>query len=198
MQTQTLTEDQNPTPSALTPGVYPAKLEANIVTSAGRTLLLRPIRGDDDEKLIAFHDRLSDDTIYRRYRSAHPKLSVDEVAHLTRVDYINRLALIIEDDGDIVAVGRYDRYPGSDVAETAFVVSDDYQNMGLARHLLKALADAAATRGVGNFRAETFSTNLGMLSVFRQSGFPLKTAAVSHNETSVLFPINHDKTPDQT
>jgi GNAT superfamily N-acetyltransferase len=172
-------------------------LEANIVTSSGRTLLLRPIRSNDDEKLVAFHSCLSEDTIYRRYRSTHPKLSVDEVAHLTRVDYTNRLALVVEDDGEIVAVGRYDRYQGSDVAETAFVVRDDYQHMGLIRHLIKALADAAAARGIGNFSAETFSTDQGMLAVFRQSGFPLKIAPVSHDETSVLFPINHEKTPDQ-
>jgi GNAT superfamily N-acetyltransferase len=196
MKSQTLTE--RPTTNGPTPGLYPEDLEANIVTSSGRTFLLRPIRSDDDEKLVAFHDRLSEDTIYHRYRAPHPKLSVDEVAHLTRVDYINRLALVIEDNGEIIAVVRYDRYPGSDVAETAFVVSDDYQNMGLARHLLKALADAAAPRGVGNFRAETFSTNMGMLAVFRQSGFPLSAAPISHNETSVLFPIIHRKTPDQT
>src|SRR5271169_5212310 len=75
-------------------GRYPADLETDIEVSSGRTLRLRPIRSDDAAKLIAFHSKLSFDSIYRRYFSMHPELSESEVRHFTELDYVDRLALV--------------------------------------------------------------------------------------------------------
>jgi GNAT superfamily N-acetyltransferase len=167
---------------------YPAELEADIEVRTGATLHLRPIRGDDAAKLIAFHGRLSFDSIYRRYFSVHPELSHDEVTHLTEVDYVDRLALVIEDGDDLVAVGRYDRYPSSTTAEVAFVVRDDCQHLGLGHRLLQALADAARVRGITTFTAETLFENRDMMSVFRHAGFPI-TTSISGGEISVRLSI---------
>jgi GNAT superfamily N-acetyltransferase len=155
---------------------YPAELETDIEISDRAPLHLRPIRGDDAAKLVAFHGRLSFDSIYRRYFSVHPELRPDEVIHLTEVDYVDRLALVIEDGDDLVAVGRYDRYPSTSMAEVAFVVRDDYQRLGLGHRLLETLADAARVRGITTFRAETLFQNREMMSVFRHSGFPMTTS----------------------
>ncbi|MGP8009874.1 MAG: N-acetyltransferase family protein, partial [Acidimicrobiales bacterium] len=104
------------------PGSFPEELNADVTVTSGATLHLRPIRADDAERLVVFHSHLSFDSIYRRYFSLHPELSADEVRHFTQVDYVDRLALVIEDGDEIVAVGRYDRYPESPTAEVAFVV----------------------------------------------------------------------------
>jgi GNAT superfamily N-acetyltransferase len=124
----------------------------------------------------------------------HPVLSTTEVKHFTQVDYVNRLALIVEDAGAIVAVGRYDRYPEGTTAEVAFVVRDDYQHLGLGHRLLDALAAAAWERGITEFSAETLSTNRAMLSVFRHSGFPVTTTS-EYNEVSVRFAIDPQGEP---
>jgi len=171
------------------PGRYPGELEANFVVVTGATLRMRPIRDEDAQKLIEFHARLSFDSIYRRYFSIHPELSPDEVRHLTQVDYVDRLALVIEDGDDLVAVGRYDRSPDSTTAEVAFVVRDDYQHLGLGHRLLEALAEAARARGISTFSAETLFTNRDMMAVFRHSGYPL-TTSVSRGEVSVRFSID--------
>jgi GNAT superfamily N-acetyltransferase len=111
------------------------------------------------------------------------------VRHLTQVDYVDRLALVIEDGDDLVAVGRYDRSPDSTTAEVAFVVRDDYQHLGLGHRLLEALAEAARARGISTFSAETLFTNRDMMAVFRHSGYPL-TTSVSRGEVSVRFSID--------
>jgi GNAT superfamily N-acetyltransferase len=167
---------------------YPAELETDIEVRTGATLHLRPIRSDDAAKLVAFHGRLSFDSIYRRYFSVHPELSHDEVIHLTEVDYVDRLALVIEDGNDLVAVGRYDRYPSSTTAEVAFVVRDDCQHLGLGHRLLQALADAARVRGITTLTAETLFENHDMMSVFRHAGFPI-TTSISGGEISVRLSI---------
>ena len=118
----------------------------------------------------------------------HPELSTAELAHLTRVDYVDRLALVIEDGHRLVAVGRYDQYPFATKAEVAFVVADDYQHQGLGRQLLEHLATAAWDRGITSFTAETMSSNREMLSVFYDSGFPVKTVQ-EDGDVSVRFSI---------
>jgi GNAT superfamily N-acetyltransferase len=169
-------------------GRYPAELETDIIVRSGLTLHLRPIRRSDAHKLIAFHHRLSFDSIYRRYFSVHPELSHAEVVHLTDVDYVDRLALVFEDGDELVAVGRFDRYPSTPTAEVAFVVRDDYQHLGLGHLLLEALADAARQRGITTFSAETLPENHDMMSVFRHSGYPM-TTSISRGDISVKLSL---------
>ena len=177
-----------PSSDEFVPWRYPPELECDMATRDGRTLHLRPIRADDAEKLEAFHSRLSGDSIYRRYFLMPPTLSVAELTHLTQVDYVDRLALVIEDGEQLVAVGRYDRYPMTTRAEVAFVVADDHQHLGLGIELLERLADAAWVRGITTFSAETMVSNREMMSVFRRSGFPV-ASTFSDGEISVRFPI---------
>ncbi len=169
-------------------GVYPAELECDVTTSTGETLHMRPIRPEDAEELVHFHLNLSSGSIYRRYFSFHPELSEREVEHLTTVDYVDRLAFIVENEHRLVAVGRYDRIPGTTEAEVAFLVTDEFQNHGLGLLLLKHLADAARQRGITIFTAETQADNRGMLGVFKDSGFPV-TSSIEEEVVSLSFPI---------
>jgi GNAT superfamily N-acetyltransferase len=170
------------------PWRYPEELIAEVRVTEGAKFRLRPIRSEDAEKLVVFHAHLSFDSIYRRYFSLHPVLSADEVRHFTQVDFVDRLALVIEDGEELVAVGRYDRYPQSPTAEVAFVVRDDYQHLGLGHRLLGALAEAAWARGITTLCAETMLVNRDMLAVFRHSGFPMTTSS-EFGEISVRLSI---------
>ena len=77
-------------PSSHAPGVYPGELEGDFTTKVGLVLHVRPIRPDDAAALVAFHHRLSEGSVYRRYFSWHPELSDAEVTHLTTVDFVDR------------------------------------------------------------------------------------------------------------
>src|SRR5271157_2124009 len=84
---------------------YPAELESEIRMGDGKTLHIRPIRPDDGQALSVFHDSLSDQTVFRRYFYLHPRLSPVEIDHLTHVDYVDRLAIVVEDADRLVGVG---------------------------------------------------------------------------------------------
>ncbi len=171
---------------------YPARLVCEISTIEGAVLRLRPIRPDDADGLVDFHSRLSARSVYRRFFSAHPKLSEAEVERFTRVDYVDRLALVALDGDRLVAVGRYERRPGTDEAEVAFVVADDYQHHGIGTLLLEHLAEAAWSRGIAEFSAETLTENQDMLRVFYDSGFRVATSSEA-GTTTVRFPIEPDE-----
>jgi Acetyltransferase (GNAT) family len=101
------------------------------------------------------------------------------------------LALIAEDSGRLIAVGRYDRSPGTAEAEVAFVVADAYQHLGIGTMLLDHLADAARPVGIATFVASTLAENRAMVDVFLHSGFPVATSS-SHGLVSVRVSIGPD------
>jgi GNAT superfamily N-acetyltransferase len=166
-------------------------LDADATTVTGAVVHLRPIRPEDAPRLVAFHGDLSPESVYRRFFSVHPRLSAAEVERFTTVDYVDRIALIAEDGDRLVGIGRYERLPGTDEAEVAFVVADDHQHRGIATTLLEHLAAAAWRSGIRTFIASTMADNRDMLHVFADCGFPV-TQVLEAGIIDVRFPIEPD------
>ena len=158
-------------PSAL---VEPDRWESDVVLADGGTVHVRPIRPDDAERLIAFHAGLSPESVYFRFFSPKPRLTEKEIEKFTTVDMDGRVALVALLHDDIVAVARYDRWPGRDEAEVAFTVADEHHGRGLATLLLEHLAAIAPTKGISRFTAEVLPDNRSMLGVFRRAGFEVR------------------------
>ena len=167
---------------------YPSELERDAVSDGDLRCHVRPIRPDDGARLVAFHEHLLPRSVFLRFFSFHPELSTKEVEHFICVDYVNRLALVVESGDRLIAVGRYDSAPGETEAEVAFVVADDFQHHGIGALLLDELARAAWQRRVTSFRAETLCENRTMLDVFHHSGFPA-TSSVEYGTVTLRFPI---------
>lgn len=148
---------------------YPSDLERDVTLGDGARIHLRPIRPDDEEHLIAFHDRLSGQTAYQRFFNVMTHLPRASAHFLANVDYRRRLALVAEHgEGSsrmLVGVARYDCTGQPEIAEIAFVIRDDWQNRGLGTILLEALLAAAADRGIVRFRAYVLTSNGRMLDL---------------------------------
>ena len=74
---------------------------------------------------------LTNETTRLRFFIPHPHLTPGEVERFTHVDHHEREALVALDGPDLIAVGRFDRLPGTDDAEVAFVVADGWQGQGV-------------------------------------------------------------------
>jgi GNAT superfamily N-acetyltransferase len=155
--------------------------EQRLVTRDGMELQISPINESDAERLVAFHATLSEESIYFRFFSTHPKLTPAEIDRFTHVDGASRVALLVLDEDRIVAVGRYDRLGNSPEAEVAFVVSDAYQKHGLATALLNRLAVIARAHGIETFVALTLADNRRMRGVFVDAGYDVHSAFCDGN-----------------
>jgi len=149
--------------------VYPKELEREIGLRDGARLRLRPIRPEDQDRLIAFYDRLSRHTAYQRFFTVMKRLPPDWAHLLANVDYQRRLALIAEhgpvDAPELVGVARYEPTDRADTAEVAFVIQDGWQNRGLGTTMLDELLAAAEARGIRRFRAWVLANNIRMIDL---------------------------------
>jgi acyl-CoA synthetase (NDP forming)/RimJ/RimL family protein N-acetyltransferase len=147
---------------------------STVVLGNGDTVFIRPLTVDDRPALARFHERQSAESIYRRFFSPKPQLSEKELLHFTDVDMVDRAALAVESHDEFIAWASYERWPGRNEAEAAFMVDDAHQGAGIATLLLEHLAVIARSNGIERFTAEVLGDNRAMLAVFAKAGWPLQ------------------------
>ncbi len=147
---------------------------SSVVLGSGDTAFIRPLVPADQEALASFHRRQSPESIYRRYFSPKPELSEKELDHFTAVDMVDRAALVVESHDELIAWASYERWPGRNEAEAAFMVDDQRHGEGIATLLLEHLAAIARSNGIERFTAEVLGDNRAMLAVFAKAGWPLQ------------------------
>ena len=158
--------------AAIDPALYPSQAEADIVLRDGSTVHVRPVRRDDRDSLRAFLGSVSQDAIwFRFFAMANLDWAADWSAD---VDYRQRFGLVVETGTPrrIVAHAAYVRC-SDDRAEVAFLVADAWQGHGIATILLAHLAEHADAQGISTFIAQVLPSNHKMITVFRESGFPV-------------------------
>ena len=146
---------------------YPRELMRTVVLKDGASARIRPIRPDDEPRLVDLYERLSRHTAYQRFFTVLRRLPNDWYHFFANVDYVRRLALVAERETvagtQLIGVGRYEPSEEPDVAEVAFVVEDGWQGRGLGAILLEAVLGAADARGLRRFRAYVLADNHRML-----------------------------------
>ena len=147
---------------------------ATVVLGDGESAFVRPLVPGDADALAAFHRRQSPDSIYRRYFSPKPEILPEQLHHFTHVDMVDRAALLVELHDEFVAWASYERWPGRNDAEVAFMVDDELHGRGIATLLLEHLAAIARANGIERFTAEVLADNRPMLAVFARAGWPLQ------------------------
>ena len=149
----------------------------------GKQVLIRPIEAGDKDRLAAGHLALSDESRYRRYLTAKPRLTEAELRYLTEVDGHDHFALVAvltEDPEQLVAVARFVRLRDRpDTAEFAIVVGDDCQGHGLGRVLAEALVAAARDLGIRRFTATVLSENVPAQRLIARMGRDLRYEGTS-------------------
>ena len=150
--------------------------EEGIPLCDGTHALVRPVSQDDGPALVEFRRQLSGRAHFPRYFPEDPVLTFDEIQRLTCVDGWNHVTLVAENNGALIALGRYDRLPDPRQAEVAFAVADAHQHHHIASELLRRLAHVARMAGVSQFKAEVSPENATMLAVFEEAGFPVSSS----------------------
>ena len=167
---------------------YPSHYEADFLVRDGSTVRVRPIRPSDEQALFEFFRGLSERSRALRFWGGVGEAFLRrEAERLAHVDYVRAFGLVALLGRDQRIVGHASYVADDDRAEVAFVVADACQGQGLGTILLGQLAHIASERGIRTFEAVVRPENHQMLSVFRESGFPIELHA-EPGEIRVEFP----------
>lgn len=142
----------------------------------GTKVHVRSIVPEDEPLLIEAVAAMSERSVYFRFFSPLKRLP-DALAHrLAVVDYEDRFALVATTHKPaarerIMGVARYDRVLGTDIAETAVAVVDEFQRRGLGSALLTILTKVALEHGIKAFTLIVLPENQQMLGMLRKMGW---------------------------
>ena len=170
-------DDRLPVP-AIRP--YPSQYSGTVDLSDGSVVKIRPIRPEDEPRMVQFHGTLSDDSVFYRYAGMlklDTRVAHDRLARICFIDYDREMALVAErpatDGGPpaIVAVARLTRLVGTNEAEFALLVSDAAQGHGLGTAMLRRLFDVGRDWAIDRIVAEILPGNAPMRRISRALGF---------------------------
>ena len=128
---------------------------------------LAELEPGDEESVGRFYERLSPESLYRRFFSPVTRRE-QFVRQVLRVDGHERAAVAAVEEGELVGVAQYSRRPGASSADLAIVVADAWQRQGLGTRLVAALADRAAQTGIERFDVDVQGDNRGVQRLLRR------------------------------
>jgi GNAT superfamily N-acetyltransferase len=157
----------------------PGEFDAEMILSGGTQVFFRSIRPTDESAVKDLLFALSRETVYYRFMSGAVKFTPPSIQDFVFIDHRKDVCIAgatPETHGDlIVAVGRYYLDPGSNHAEVAFVIRDDWQGRGIGKFLFHHLATIAKRNGIAGFTAETLGDNKRMRAIFNKSGMKVQS-----------------------
>jgi acetyltransferase len=146
-------------------------------------LIIRPIRLDDEQEMVHFHERISEESIYMRYfeylgldrRTSHERLV--RICTNTPESY----AIVVEQPAGlhrpaaILAVGRLTKTPESYAVTFDMLIIDEEKTPRLGKLLLQRLIKLAHAFGFRFLTGELLLADHDTSNLCRTLGFALHT-----------------------
>ncbi len=158
---------------------YPKALEETVTLGDGRSLLLRPIRPEDEPSLQEAFAKLTPEEVRLRFFAPMSTLDHVAAARFSQLDYDREMALVLTDPGipgrtEIYAVVSLSADPDNERAEYAILVRHDMAGMGLGILLMRRIIDYARQRGIREIDGDVLRDNRTMLKLCKVFGFTTK------------------------
>ena len=167
--------------SAIRP--YPTRYVSDWTMKDGNQVTIRPIRPEDEPLMVKFHETLSERTVYLRYfhlMNLTQRVSHERLTRICFIDYDREMALVAEyrdtttGERQILGVGRLTKVHGTNEAEVAVLVSDNWQGRGLGKELLHRLLVVGADEKLSGLTADILPDNRDIMRICEKLGFKLR------------------------
>jgi len=154
---------------------YPLELVQTVPWRDG-TVVLRPIRPEDEARHLEFLSRLDPADIRMRVFYSRRSIERSELARLTQIDYEREMAFVATAPGptgeeETLGVARAVTDPDNIGAEFGIVVRSDLKGSGLGRLLMDELVAYLRQRGTQQLNATVLRENTRMLAMAQAMGF---------------------------
>jgi acetyltransferase len=154
---------------------YPKQLEENFTMNDGRTVVMRPIRPEDEPNHYEFVSKLTPEDIRFRFFGLVKELPHDQMARLTQIDYAREMAFVAEltEGGNKQTMGvvRAVTDPDNETTEFSVVVRSDLKGSGLGKALMRKIIRYCKERRTRYMLGQVLRDNRRMLKFCEGLGF---------------------------
>ncbi len=187
---------------------YPKELREWILLPISRRKVeLRPVRAEDEPAHVAFHSRLSPESIRYRYFHYRKSFTHDELVQMLHLDYDREMAFIAvchdesqraESEGDfaseeVLGTVRAWTDPDNLQCEFAIIISDQMKGERLGWVLMRKIIEYCTERGTIEMIGSVLPDNKPMLKLAEKLGFTSKYDP-EEEVMSLRLPLNE---PDE-
>jgi acetyltransferase len=174
---------------------YPKKYETMWKLRDGRSVLLRPIKPEDEPMWLEMFQNFSEQSIRYRFFQI-----IKDTPHETRVRYCNidydrEIAIVPEltEDGrrKILGVVRVGIEPDGKTGEIAFIVADPWQGLGLGTKLVDYAIEICKDMKLETLYAIMLPDNYRAISLMRKMGF--KIANIDDNTVKGTLSLKEEE-----
>jgi acetyltransferase len=156
---------------------YPKKYERLWTLKNGQDVLLRPIKPEDEPMWLEMFQSFSEEAIRYRFFQMLKDTPHEVRVRYCNIDYDREMAIVAEflEEGRrrILGVSRLSIEPDGKTGEIAFIVGDQWQNLGLGTQMLDYLLDITIEMGVEKVYAIMLPDNYRALSLTKKMGFTI-------------------------
>jgi acetyltransferase len=171
---------------------HPVCLPLALELPNGESVTLRMIHPDDAPLLLEMYRNLSPRSRRLRYHGFSAEMTQEQAITLSQCDPARQLAVVaVHQDGkgeQIVGESRFARASAHTVeAETAIVIRDDFQGLGLGAQLFVVLLSTAHAMGIERMFGWVMPENRHMLHLLRKTRLPLR---IEHHAGEMLVEVD--------
>jgi len=156
---------------------YPKKYESLWKLRDGRTVLLRPIKPEDEPLWLEMFQNFSEESVRFRFFQVIKDTPHEVRVRYCNIDYDREIAIVAElnEDGrrGILGVARVNLEPDRKKGEIAFIVADPWQGLGLGTKLVDYVIEIAKEMGVEVLYAIMLEDNYRAINLAKTMGFVL-------------------------
>lgn len=156
---------------------YPEEFVKNVKLRDGTSVVMRPIKPEDEPMWFDLLRNCSRESLYQRFRYVFHWETHEVASRYCFIDYDREMAIVMEmsENGGkkFLGVGRMIADPDHVTAEYAILVADAWQNRGVGSVLTDYCFEVAREWGIMRITAQTTSDNPRMIAMFERRGFEI-------------------------
>jgi len=158
---------------------YPEKYKTLWKLRNGQTVLLRPVKPEDEPMWLEMFSGWSEETIrYRFFGTIKIPLTHEFSASCTNIDYDKEIAIVaeLEEDGKRKLLGVVRLFTESvmKTGEIAFVVADALHRQGLGSKLVNYIIEISKDKKHETIHAVILQNNYKAIGLMKKIGFNLE------------------------
>jgi acetyltransferase len=155
---------------------YPTEWESHAMLPSGRRVFLRPVRPEDEDRYLAFFEKMTEEDMRLRFFAKVRELGHSFILRLTQIDYARAMAFIAldPDSGEMLGGVRLHGDAEHISGEYAVSVRSDLKGQGLGWVLMRQIIRYARSEGFRHIHGEVLRENNSMLALCHALGFSAK------------------------